>query len=319
MMMLLKRKWFQMMLLISFMIACFGFFFTLHAQDATFEDLAAQQEEVVEGKDTAYKEGEAYWKLGFFDMSSPRFNSPHPYKQMTNSAAFDEPSTPMTVMRQGEQALCQTDETVEPAVVECQTNETLEQQVVDTLPSFSLERVVPYDVPLVNAFSFMYYHTAFFALDSLVGRLSRDIVSRGSRPLIKMKTYYDMFTVSIHPMGFPGEEGIDINFGAGFTKIQGVYEGGFRGQSRNAWQRKTKQQRFASDMIPVRRLAIDLNGETFGFRFAILLVSEGTVIEGKENVFIGWKDLEGKEYTPGASDNISFGGLVIRAVVTWKL
>ncbi|MBF0237213.1 MAG: hypothetical protein HQM12_05855 [SAR324 cluster bacterium] len=240
---------------------------------------------------------DSYWRLGFLGLTTPRFDTPHPFTQMSGSAAFDIPpfSVNMSLDYRGR--------------LKGQKEETIEQKFVHEMPPSTIEYAFPTDT-LINYVSLMYTHVTTYEDDGTVGGLTT--VPRSERPIVQMKTYYDLFVAAIHPLFNPNESDIDISVGTGFAKIQGIYRGGFRGSAANHFRSNTQLQRFQAAPVPIRFVAIDTNGETFGFRFSMHFITKTVIIQKDENIFYG------NPQAPGAAEEVYFTGLLMSATITAK-
>lgn len=229
------------------------------------------------------------------EMIALRFNSPHPFKQLTDYSVFNNPVTlPQSGFSFG-------------ARVKNQKDNGLLEPISRLLPPFSIEYVIPLDFFFIKGASFMYYHTEATLFDESVTSNSTTRLSR--IPLIKMITYFDFFTASVHFFN-PAEEGVDVFLGTGVVNLAGVFEAGFRPRLENNFIKTTQTQNFSAFPVFIRRLGIDANGEIFGFRFSIFLFDKESLI--KNNPFVG------NPLTPNAKKEIDFEGLLMRAALTFR-
>ena len=267
-------------------------------EEVPVEEQAVEEE--VEGEQAVEAGGasdETFFRFSIFtEMFAVRFDDPHPYKQMTGSKKFDDTiAVPQTGLEFGSRVNNQED------------NGEI-QPFMRALPSFSIDFVVPLDLFIINGASIQYYHTSTIHYDAVVAFNATG--PKSQTPLIKMVSYYDFLGASIH-FFHPGEEGLDIFAGLGVLNIDGAYEGGFRGRIENNFTRIVETVNFDAFPITYRRVGLDVNGETFGLRFAVLVFSRAEVIT--DNVFIG------NELTPKAKKTVNFDGLILRAALTWRL
>ena len=278
-------------------------FYGISPLQAQEEEVPAEEqvvEEGVEGEEAveaAAVSDETFFRFVIFtEMYAVRFDDPHPYKQMTGSKKFDDTiAIPQTGLEFGGRVNNQED-----------SGEI--QSFMRALPAFSIDYVIPLDLFVINGASIQYYHTSTVHFDAVVAFNATG--PKSQTPLIKMASYYDFFGASVH-FFHPGEEGLDIFAGLGVLNIDGAYEGGFRGRIENNFTRTVKTVNFDAFPITYRRVGLDVNGDTFGLRFALLVFSRAKVITN--NVFVG------NELTPKAKKTINFDGLILRAALTWRL
>lgn len=264
----------------------------LQAQEDEQEQQEAVAEEAVEG---TIASDETFFRYSILtEMNAVRFNLPHPFRQMTGSSVFDDPNaSPQAGLTFGLR-------------IEGQEDNGKIQSFLRSMPPFSIEYVIPTDFFFINGMSFMYYHMAVAHFDSVVAGKAAGKKSR--TPLIKMITYFDFVTASVH-FFHPREEGVDIFVGLGVVNIDGAYEGGFRGRPENKYVRTTDTKNFDAFPVFIRRIGMDVNGEFFGLRFGMFLFDKEGVIT--DNVFVG------NPLTPKAKESITFQGLVLRAALTF--
>ncbi|MBF0286330.1 MAG: hypothetical protein HQM14_00815 [SAR324 cluster bacterium] len=259
-----------------------------------FEDGAAGAEGVA---GSSVGSSDSFFRFSVLtEMMALRFNDPHPYKQMTGSKKFDDPSAPPQFL--GDSSFR----------INNQEDHGELQPILRPLPAFSVEYVLPLDFFVINGASFMYYHTSTALFDAVVAFQASG--AKSTIPLIKMRIYYDLFSASVHFLN-PAEEGVDIFAGLGVGSIDGAYEGGFRGRIENDFVRTVETVNFSALPVPFRKVGLDVNGETFGLRFAVYTFSRAEVIT--KNVFVG------NPLTPNANKRINFDGLILRAALTWRL
>ena len=229
------------------------------------------------------------------EMVALRFNSPHPFKQMTDFSVFNTPVT-----------LPQTGLNFETRLKGQKDNGLLEP-LLRRMPPFSVEYVIPLDFFFIRGASFMYYHVSVNQFDEELTSNSTTALSR--IPLIRMITYFDFATASVHFFN-PAAEGVDIFVGASMVNVAGVYEGGFRPRLENNFVETTRIKNFSVFPVFMRRIGIDTNGEFFGLRFTMYLFNRENLI--KDNVFFG------NPLTPNAKKNIDFEGLLLRTALTFR-
>ncbi len=273
---------------------CLGFPWEVQAQEEEFADQVDQEigDEAAAGAGVAA--GEPFIRLGVFEFSAMRFNDPHPFEAMTGNDAFQNPFAPPQMSF---------DYAYRPDGME---DTGVLQPILRALPPFSFEYVWPglafgFDVAL------LYYHTTSAHLDRIVA--FQHTGPKSSYPILKMKVHYDFIGPTFHFLS-ASDEGLDIYVGFGVASIDGAYEGGFRGSAENDFVRTTKTKNFDA-IVSFRRVGLDINGETFGFRFALNLISNTPVIT--DNFFVG------QAQTPDASNDVSFQGTLIIAALTWRL
>lgn len=257
-----------------------------------FENVEGQEGEALE---TAAPAGDSFFRFSILtEMMAMRFNTPHPFKQMTGSSSFDNPAAFPGFGLIG------------PSVTG-QKNYNQVQSILRKLPAFSIEYLMPFDFLFIGGTSFEYYHTATLHMDAIVA--FNDKSSKSRIPKITMVTFYDLFSASVHAFN-PAEEGVNIFFGIGAGGIDGAYEGGFRGRLENNFTRSLKSVNFGGSTYTFRKVGLDAKGDTFGIKFALYTFSNVAPI--KRNVFVG------NPLTPEAEKEIYFDGTLIRAALTFR-
>lgn len=241
--------------------------------------------------------GENFFRFGVMDVVSMRYNTPHPFEQMTNLGKFSEPGN---VLHYSFDYLVRVNRQTEGRTID---------KITHAIPPLSIEYVIPMDLFFTNAISIIYYHTTTLQLDAAVARTASG--PKSQTPLLKMKTYYDLVAVDLHPFTDPGAEGLDVNFGLGVGKTEGAYEAGFRSRIENNFTRTTVTRNFSKFPITFKRIALDVNGDTFGFRFALWIINKDVVITN--NPFVG------NELTPNAGNNVNMAGVLLQAGMTFRL
>lgn len=247
--------------------------------------------------------GEGGWRIGFMEWSAVRYDYPHPFKQLTGYNVFNNPSPRMLTpidhfLHEGEEMIPEFDTALDRALF--------------VVPPFSVERLLPSDF-LISGISLMFYHTSYYEDDELIlGNKAEEDLSQ--IPIVRMKTHFELFTISVHPFTDPSEEGVDFYLGIGSGIVHGAYEGGFRARAENDYVRTTEIKSYQGPAGVLRRMGIDINGETFGFRFAIIVLDrKAVVMKGDDNIFYG------NPLTPDALEEISFTGVILRIGLTAKL
>lgn len=249
--------------------------------------------------------GASFWRLGVLEVVSLRFNDPHPYKQLTGSSAFNEPAVSMLMSTDyGEK-------------VQDQETEGYREIIMHNLPPFSVEYVAAMDFFFMYGFSIEYYHTTTLDFDAVVARNAQ--VSPKSRiPLLKMKSYYDMVSFNAFLFTDPTTDYLSFSFGLGLAQIEGSYRAGFRGRLENNFVRRTFTEKFQAFPVSFRRMALDLQGETLGFRFAVITINDEPVIT--DNTFMNDQLIDETRATlPHAGKEAHFEGAMLRAAMIWKL
>lgn len=237
--------------------------------------------------------GEDFFRIGVLDVTSMRYNQPHPFEQMTGRGKFKAPAS------NSENSLEWTSRV--PGQNETRTSD----KIMHALPPFSIEYVFPTDYFFMYGFSIKYNHTATY-LDDSIASGARSVSS--TTPIIVMKTYYDLIGINFHPFTDPSQEGVDFNFGIGTGKVDGVYQAGFRAQADNNYRRSTVLRTFEKAPFFFRHVALDLNGSTFGLRLAMFMITRAVYIT--DNYF--YKNT----LTPDALSSIDFSGIMLQVGMT---
>ena len=244
--------------------------------------------------------GDGFFRLGILELTSTRYEDDHPFGQMTGDDSFDDP--PVSIVPS----------TSWLEKVDEQTNRenVFQQYLFHALPPFSVEYIVPSTLGVFPvAYSWSYYQTTVREKSAYIAQLSNRSVEKV--PYIDMRTYYHFLGVNFHFLDT--QQGMSASYGIGILRIDGIYNGGFHAQS-DGTPSDVSQGSFVEAGMPYSNLAFDIQGTTFGFRFGIyFLRNHQTIIDSNENVFIG------KSLSENPQTSVTFGGILIRTALLWKL
>ncbi|MBF0278230.1 MAG: hypothetical protein HQM13_10580 [SAR324 cluster bacterium] len=199
------------------------------------DEAAAEDAPAGEGGDpTAAEDGapeggtavkDSFFRLGFYEWTTHRFQDVHPFFKMTGNKFFKEGNTSLNSTQDNTGLLL-------PSPGSNAFDKNHEHQssglvkLVHGLPPFSLEYIVPTEVDWVTAYSFQLYYTNTWLTDQTAQSGAKRI---SDVPIIEMRNHFYFFTFSLYGLIPPGRDQTEIYYGLGWAFVETTIRNGFRG------------------------------------------------------------------------------------------
>lgn len=197
-----------------------GGFSILYAQ----EEIPEEEVPVEEGVEQAQSVGTgSFWRLGFYEWTTLRFQGDHPFYEMTRSRYFEEGNTGLNSTQDNTGLFLDDD-------VSHNTDASAFSKIAHALPPFSLEYIMPIETEWVKAHSFAMYYTNTWLTDQTA---QNDAKSLSQVPLIEMRNHQYLFSYNFFLAFPPGPDQTELYYGIGLAHIESSIRNGIRSHGSN--------------------------------------------------------------------------------------
>ena len=229
----------------------------------------------------------AVWRIGFWEIMHQTFSSDedHPFYQMTGTNRFKggqgffgftflDPGTNgiiPNVQNKNDDGHKSKDRTL--------TKLFSYIPLLNGLPPFSLEYILPTELNVGVSLSFA--HTNIWLDDETARAATSGADPSYATPLIRMASYFYMFSASLHPFGVPASDDIDIFLGFGLSRVESTIRYGIRSNPAIVDYAPVTQTELSGSTgtMSFRRMGIASGGDSFGFMLEFLFPGNQEIID----------------------------------------
>ncbi len=147
------------------------------------------------------------------------------------------------------------------------------------LPTFSVEYIIPTEYMVGVGFEFSHTNTWLNDLTARKATTSADPIY--ATPLIRMANHFYMFSASLHPLGVPAADDLDVFLGIGFARVESTIKYGIRGNPSIADYAPTTVTKVTgtTGSLTYQRMGIATGGESFGFMLEFFMMNDNEVLD----------------------------------------
>lgn len=244
--------------------------FAQEVQDAqdSVEDPTASPDQAPQGSAVIQ---ESFWRWGWYEWSTERFQGSHPFYDMTGNKFF----------RDGKTSLNSTQDNTGLFITgnnQHEQNSSALTKLMHGLPAMSFEYIVPTGFSILPAVSAGVYYTNTWLTDQTAS------TSKGRRsqvPLIEMRNHFYFSYLSTHLFTPPQKNGLEIYYGLGVVRIETTLRNGFRGHGtiQDDAQTHFDLDHYLSEPIFFQRIGLTNSGDNFGLSLELYLIGKGKAID----------------------------------------